>query len=99
MTTTDFDREFEHELVEVFNDPHSGVSGVIAVHSTTLGPAMGGLRLRAYPTPTAAVIDALRLSHAMSLKNSAAGLDLGGGKAVLLDDGHWTAESRPARMR
>jgi leucine dehydrogenase len=100
MTTTgDFDREFDHELVDVFSDPRTGVTGVIAVHSTALGPAVGGLRLRAYASPAAAVTDALRLSHAMSLKNSAAGLELGGGKAVVLDDGGWNAQSRAQRMR
>ena len=59
---------------------------------------MGGLRLLRYPVLEDALVDALRLSRAMSLKNSAAGLDLGGGKAVLLDDGAWEG-ARAERMR
>jgi leucine dehydrogenase len=94
---SDLDKEFDHEQLELFCDPETGVKGAIAIHSTALGPAMGGLRLRAYPTTTSAATDALRLARAMSLKNSAAGLDLGGGKAVLIDDGNWGR--RDARMR
>lgn len=90
--------EFEHEQLSVFHDPTTGVTGAIAIHSTVLGPAMGGLRLSAYPTLTAGLLDALRLARAMSFKNSAAGLDLGGGKAILLDDGGWT-EGREERMQ
>lgn len=94
------DTEFEHEQVELFCDAETGATGIVAIHSTALGPAMGGLRLAAYPGLTAAVTDALRLSRAMTLKNAAAGLDLGGGKAVLLDDGGWAdADARAARMR
>lgn len=93
------DTEFEHEQVELFCDAATGATGVVAIHSTALGPAMGGLRLAAYPGLTAAVTDALRLARAMTLKNAAAGLDLGGGKAVLLDDGGWAdAGAREARM-
>ena len=94
---SDLDREFGHEQLEFFRDPETGLTGAVAIHSTALGPAMGGLRLLAYPTVTAAATDALRLARAMSLKNSAAGLDLGGGKAVLIDDGNWS--DRSARMR
>lgn len=89
--------EFEHEHVQLFRDDASGLVGVIAIHSTALGPAMGGLRIRAYPDVDAAVVDALRLSHAMTLKNAAAGLDLGGGKAVIIDDG--TTDRRDDRLR
>ncbi len=100
MSTPDLDREFDHEQLEVFRDPATGVTGAVAIHSTALGPAMGGLRLRAYPTPSAAATDALRLARAMSLKNAAAGLDLGGGKAVLIDDGRWgERDVRSPRMR
>jgi leucine dehydrogenase len=70
----------------------------VAIHSTALGPALGGLRLWAYSTLDAAVGDALRLSQAMTFKAAAAGLDLGGGKATLLDDGLW-GERRDERMR
>lgn len=92
-----FDAAREHEHVEVFHDPGTGVAGVVAIHSTALGPAMGGLRVRAYADPEAAVLDALRLSSTMTLKNAAADLALGGGKAVLFDDGAW--ERRADRLR
>lgn len=91
--------EFEHESLRLFDDPETGMRGCVAVHSTALGPAMGGLRLTDYETISHATVDALRLSRAMSLKNAAAGLDLGGGKAVLVDDGRWTGDRREARMR
>ncbi len=93
------DRDFAHERVNVFHDAASGAAGVIAIHSTALGRAMGGLRLRRYAGLDDAVGDALRLSRAMTLKNAAAGLDNGGGKAVLLDDGGWTGVQRSERLR
>lgn len=75
-----------HEQVHMFNDPETGLEAVIAIHSTALGPALGGLRVCPYPGGMAdALDDALRLSRAMTLKAAAAGLDLGGGKAVILD--------------
>ena len=91
--------EFDHESLKLFDDPDTGIRGCIAVHSTALGPAMGGLRLSRYRNISEATADALRLARAMSLKNAAAGLDLGGGKAVLLDDGAWTGKRRDIRMR
>ncbi len=98
--TSAFELEFDHDRVELISDPDTGLRGVIAVHSRALGPAMGGLRLHAYPNFDAAVVDALRLSRAMTFKNAAAGLDLGGGKAVLVDDGAWAEPGvREARMR
>jgi valine dehydrogenase (NAD+) len=60
----------------------------VAIHSTALGPALGGTRFYPYASEDAAVADALRLSKAMSYKNSLAGLDLGGGKAVIIGDPH-----------
>lgn len=80
---------FEHERLLAFSDAETGLVGAVAIHSTALGPAMGGLRLTRYPGFTDAVVDALRLARAMSFKCAAAGLDLGGGKAVLVDDGRW----------
>src|SRR5271155_5739473 len=73
-----------HERVVVLNDPARGVKGVICIHSTALGPAMGGCRRATYDSPDAALSDALRLSQAMSYKNALAGLPAGGGKAVLI---------------
>lgn len=94
------DRELEHDRVELVADAETGLRGVIAIHSRVLGPATGGLRLHAYSGLEEAIVDALRLSRAMTLKNSAAGLDLGGGKAVLVDDGRWAdTVLREARMR
>jgi glutamate dehydrogenase/leucine dehydrogenase len=90
------DGAFDHEQLELFRDPETGLTGAVAIHSTALGPAMGGLRLRRYPDLESGVVDALRLARAMTLKNAAAGLDFGGGKAVLFDDGGW--EDRDARI-
>jgi len=77
----DFD---DHEGVHAFTDPASGLRAVIAVHSTKLGPAAGGVRFWHYQTNERAVTDALRLSRGMSFKNAMAGLELGGGKGVIL---------------
>lgn len=75
-----------HETVLRVEDPESGLLGFIAVHSTALGPAAGGLRMRVYEHEDAALKDVLRLSRGMTYKNAAAGLPLGGGKAVILGD-------------
>ncbi|WP_375287766.1 Leu/Phe/Val dehydrogenase [Sphingomonas sp.] len=74
----------DHEGVHLFADPASGLRAVIAVHSTTLGPAAGGVRFWHYASSEQAVTDALRLSRGMSFKNAMAGLELGGGKGVVL---------------
>ncbi|MGH7819513.1 MAG: Glu/Leu/Phe/Val dehydrogenase dimerization domain-containing protein, partial [Candidatus Binatia bacterium] len=73
-----------HEQVVFCRDRASGLRAVIAVHDTRLGPALGGIRMRDYATEAAALEDVLRLSQAMTWKASLAGLDLGGGKAVVL---------------
>ncbi|WP_222270167.1 Glu/Leu/Phe/Val family dehydrogenase [Modestobacter marinus] len=75
-----------HEQVVFCSDPGSGLRAVIAIYSTALGPALGGTRFYPYPSEEAAVADALALSKAMAYKNSLAGLDLGGGKAVIIGD-------------
>jgi leucine dehydrogenase len=72
-----------HEGVHVFHDAKSGLRAIIAVHSTALGPAAGGCRMWPYADGAAMLTDALRLSQGMSYKNAVAGLDLGGGKAVI----------------
>jgi leucine dehydrogenase len=76
----------EHEELVVRRGRRTGLYVVVAVHSTALGPALGGARLWHYRAPGDAIADALRLSKAMTLKAAAAGLDLGGGKAVLCSD-------------
>lgn len=75
-----------HETVLRVHDATIGLTGFIAVHSTKLGPAAGGLRMRPYDSEDAALTDALRLSEGMTYKNAAAGLPLGGGKAVIIGD-------------
>src|SRR5437763_2130023 len=75
-----------HEQVVFVADAPSGLRAIIAVHSTSLGPSLGGIRFWRYPSEHDAVVDVLRLSEAMSLKAAAAGLDQGGGKAVVLVD-------------
>ena len=82
-TEADYD---DHELVEVVRDPRSGLTAIIALHSTHLGPGAGGTRFWHYPDPADAMHDALRLSRGMSYKNAMAGLPMGGGKAVILAD-------------
>ena len=71
------------ERLHVINDAETGVTGIIAIHSTAIGPAAGGCRLWHYETQTDLVTDAIRLARGMSYKNAMAGLPFGGGKAVL----------------
>jgi leucine dehydrogenase len=73
-----------HEGVHLFTDAASGLQAVIAIHSTKLGPAAGGVRFWRYADSESAIVDALRLSRGMSFKNAMAGLPLGGGKGVVL---------------
>ncbi|KEO91114.1 amino acid dehydrogenase [Erythrobacter longus] len=82
-TEADFD---DHEFVHFVRDHASGLTAIIAVHSTHLGPGAGGTRFWHYPNPKDGLRDALRLSRGMSYKNAMAGLPAGGGKAVLLAD-------------
>lgn len=76
----------DHEQVVFCRDASSGLFAIIAIHSTTLGPAAGGCRMRPYPSTADALTDVLRLSRAMSYKNALAGLPLGGGKCVVIAD-------------
>lgn len=73
-----------HEQVVYCHDAASGLRGIIAIHNTTLGPALGGIRMRPYPTEAEALEDVLRLARAMTFKSALAGLDLGGGKSVII---------------
>ncbi|MEH6375929.1 Glu/Leu/Phe/Val dehydrogenase dimerization domain-containing protein [Streptomyces sp. KLMMK] len=75
-----------HEQVVLCQDRESGLKAVIAIHSTALGSALGGTRFYPYASEEAAVLDALNLSRGMSYKNALAGLDHGGGKAVIIGD-------------
>ncbi len=76
----------DHEQVCFLNDSASGLKAIVAIHSTTLGPAAGGTRFKSYETEAFALDDALRLSRAMSYKSALAGLPCGGGKAVIIGD-------------
>jgi len=76
----------DYEQVVFCHDKVSGLKAIIAIHDTTLGPALGGLRMWNYASDEEALIDALRLSKGMTYKNAAAGLNLGGGKAVIIGD-------------
>jgi len=80
-----------HEQVVFCQDRHTGLKAIISIYSTALGPALGGTRFYPYATEEEAVTDALHLSRAMAYKNALAGLDLGGGKAVIWGD--------PARLK
>jgi len=75
-----------HEQVVYCSDTASGLRAIIAIHSTALGPALGGTRFHPYATEAEALEDVLRLSRAMSYKNALADLDHGGGKAVIIGD-------------
>jgi len=92
----DLAAEHGHERVILVHEPRVGLRAVIALHSTALGPAVGGTRMRSYPTFDDAIVDALELSRAMTLKNAYAGLPYGGGKAVIF--GEPLAEKTPALL-
>src|SRR6476469_8568113 len=82
--------EMGHEEIAMGSDPKSGYRGIVAIHSTRLGPALGGTRFWSYATDDEAVVDALRLSRGMTYKNAVAGLNLGGGKSVIIGDNRTT---------
>jgi leucine dehydrogenase len=81
-----FARAAGFERVVFATDPEAGLRAIVAIHSTRLGPSLGGCRLKAYPDEAAALTDVLRLAESMTWKAAAAGLDLGGGKAVVIAD-------------
>ena len=78
--------EHDHEEVLFCQDRASGLRAIIAVHNTTLGPSLGGTRMWPYASEAEALRDVLRLSRGMTYKSALAGLDLGGGKAVIIGD-------------
>ena len=75
-----------HEQVSYFHDPTLGLRGIVAIHNTVLGPALGGCRMWNYSSERDALVDVLRLSKGMTYKAAIAGLNLGGGKAVIIGD-------------
>jgi leucine dehydrogenase len=78
--------KYDYEQLVFCQDEKSGLKAIIAIHDTTLGPALGGTRMWTYDSEEAAIEDALRLSRGMTYKNAAAGLNLGGGKTVIIGD-------------
>ncbi len=76
----------DHEEIVFCQDPHTGLKAIIAIHNTVLGPALGGCRMYPYKDEEAAITDVLRLSRGMTNKSSVAGLNLGGGKSVIIGD-------------
>ena len=85
MNVERLDRE-EHEEVVFFTDPSCDLKAIVAIHDTTLGPALGGTRMWPYTNSDEALLDVLRLSRGMTYKASISGLNLGGGKAVIIGD-------------
>jgi leucine dehydrogenase len=86
MIIFDFMRKYDYEQLVFCQDQNSGLKAIIAIHDTTLGPALGGTRMWMYQTEEEAIEDALRLARGMTYKNAAAGLNLGGGKTVIIGD-------------
>ncbi|KUL15770.1 Leucine dehydrogenase [Bacillus paralicheniformis] len=78
--------QYNYEQLVFCQDKQSGLKAIIAIHDTTLGPALGGTRMWTYESEEAAIEDALRLARGMTYKNAAAGLNLGGGKTVIIGD-------------
>lgn len=78
--------EYNHEQLLFCNDNATGLKAIIAVHNTTLGPALGGTRMWMYNNELEALNDVMRLSRGMTYKNAVSGLNLGGGKAVIIGD-------------
>jgi len=92
-----FDQLSGHEQVVVCQDDRSGLKALIAIHSTARGPALGGTRFHPYASDADAMRDVLNLARGMSYKAAMAGLDLGGGKAVIIGDPH--TQKTPALLR
>ena len=76
----------DHEQVLFFNDKDTGLKAIIGIHNTVLGPALGGVRMYNYASEREAIHDVLRLSRGMTFKSAITGLNLGGGKAVIIGD-------------
>ena len=79
-------KTYDHEQIVFCNDNESGLKAIIAVHNTVLGPALGGTRMWNYKNEMEALHDVLRLSRGMTYKSAVAGINLGGGKAVIIGD-------------
>ncbi len=78
--------ENDHEQIAFFSDTPTGLKAIVAIHNTVLGPSMGGTRFWSYNNDQEAIVDVLRLSRGMTYKSSISGLNIGGGKAVIIGD-------------
>jgi leucine dehydrogenase len=94
MRITELHPPAEHELVLMGEDESAGYRAIIAIHSSRLGPAVGGTRLWPYGSTEEALTDALRLARGMSYKSAVAALPMGGGKSVIMADGVTTSRER-----
>lgn len=86
MKIFDYMEKYDYEQLVLCQDKESGLKAIICIHDTTLGPALGGMRMWTYASEEEAIEDALRLGRGMTYKNAAAGLNLGGGKTVIIGD-------------
>ena len=86
MHFVEYMRANGHQELAVWTDPATGLKAFIAIHDTTLGPALGGTRIWPHATDDEAIMDVLRLAKAMTYKSAAAGLPLGGGKGLIVAD-------------
>lgn len=86
MALFDHDSYDNHEQVSFFTDEETGLKAIVSIHSTALGPAVGGCRMWNYASDDEALTDVLRLSRGMTYKNAVAGLSMGGGKSVIIGD-------------
>lgn len=86
MKLFDYLQKYDYEQLVMCHDQTSGLKAIICIHDTTLGPALGGTRMWNYASEEEAIFDALRLARGMTYKNAAAGLNLGGGKTVIIGD-------------
>lgn len=94
MNVSEFSTGTDHELILLCEEPAARYRSIIALHSTALGPAVGGTRFYPYTSDDEALTDVLRLSRGMTYKNAVAGLPLGGGKAVIIGDNQRTDRER-----
>ena len=90
-------QKYGHEQLLLSHDPSCGYFGIIAIHDTTLGPALGGTRFWQYESTESAITDALRLARGMTYKSAVAGINLGGGKSVIIGDNKRTDREAPFR--
>ncbi len=97
MNILDYMEKYDFEQMSMYTDKEVGLRAFICIHDTTLGPACGGTRMWPFATEEEAAMDVLRLARAMTYKSSLAGLDLGGGKALIMGDA--TTDKTEALMR